>query len=130
VAHGALPPVYHGYRRAVFMAAVAAIVVLIVTAVVGHAAVGLLVTIGLAMGVWNANRVRESAPAVLDGEAVNRRALGASGLRRLAYITGVVVLLAIAFRPIGWTAVLGLALFQLLLVANTVGPLLREVRRG
>jgi hypothetical protein len=112
------------------MAAVAAIVVLIVTAVVGHAAVGLLVTIGLAMGVWNANRVRESAPAVLDGEVVNRRALGASGLRRLAYITGVVVLLAIAFRPIGWTAVLGLALFQLLLVANTVGPLLREVRRG
>lgn len=125
-----MAPVYHGYRRTVIMAGIAAVVVLVGGVVLGHPDIGLLVPVGFALGAWNANRVRELAPRVLPDGVLDRRGLGLSGARRLGYITLLVILIAIGFRPFGWTVVIGLAAFQLLLVANTVGPLLREVRRG
>lgn len=125
-----MAPVYLGYRRTVVMAGIAAAVVLVGSAVLGHPAVGVLVAVGFALGAWNANRVREMAPRVLPGGVLDRRGLGRSGAKRLGYVTLLVILIAIGFRPHGWTVVIGLAAFQLLLVANTVGPLLREVRRG
>lgn len=119
-----------GYRRALVMAAAAGVAALVALTVTGHWAVGVLVAVGLAAGAWNAGRVHLSAPEVLAGGVVHRRALGSAGVRRLGYLTLLVAACALAFQPVGWTVALGLAGFQVILVANTVGALVREVRRG
>ena len=122
--------VARGYRRALVMAAGAGFAALVALCATGHWAIGVLVVLGLAAGAWNAGRVHLSAPEVLAGGVVQKRALGGSGIRRLGYLTLLVVVCALAFRPVGWTVALGLAGFQVILVANTVGALVREVRQG
>lgn len=129
----AAPPlsaVARSYRRTLVLAALLGVVALAVLTVLGQPAVGALVCAGLALGAWNSRRVQESYPRVTPDGVLDRRALSTSSFRRLAAVTFVVVLLAVAFHPVGWSSVLGLAGFQLLLIANTAGPLLREVRRG
>ncbi len=122
--------VARSYRRTLILAAALGLVTLAWLAVLGRPAVGALLCAGLALGAWNSMRVQESFPRVTADGVVDRRALSVSTLRRLASVTFIVLVLAVAFRPVGWSAVLGLAAFQILLVANTAGPLLREVRRG
>lgn len=125
-----LSAVARSYRRTLVLAAAIGLVALVALALSGHPAVGALICAGLGLGAWNSYRVQESYPRVIADGVLNRRAMSGTSLRRLASVTFVVVMLAIAFRPIGWTSAVGLATFQLLLIANTAGPLLREVRRG
>lgn len=125
-----MAPVYHGYRRALLMGGVAAAAALVVGTTLGHVDIGALIALGFLLGAWNANLVRAAAPKVMRDGVLDRRGFGVSGARRLGYVTLIVLLVAIGFRPNGWTVVVGLAAFQLILVANTVGSLLREVRRG
>lgn len=126
----AVPGVYRGYRRALVVAAVLAIATFVALAVIGEPLIGALVLAGFVLGAWNSWRVTESAPKVTAGGTVNVKALGVSGLRRLGYITLVVIAAALAFHPVGWTIVIGLAAFQMVLLAATAGPLMREVNRG
>lgn len=123
-------PLASSYRRTLILAAALGLAVLVVLSLMGHPTVGGLVCAGLALGAWNSYRVQESYPRVLADGILDRRALSSTSFRRLAAVTFVVVLLAVAFHPVGWSSVVGLAAFQVLLVANTAGPLLREVRRG
>lgn len=118
------------YRRTLVLAAVLGVAALVVLSVLGYPAVGALLCVGLGLGAWNSSRVQASYPQVLADGELDRRAMTSSTFRRLGAVTFAVVLLAVAFRPVGWSSVLGLAAFQVLLVANTAGPLLREVRRG
>jgi len=126
----ALSGVARSYRRTLILAAGLGVAALASLIVLGRPIIGVLVCAGLALGAWNSMRVQESFPRVTAEGVVDRRALSLSGLRRLAAVTFVVLVLAVAFHPVGWSAVLGLAAFQVLLVANTAGPLLREVHRG
>jgi hypothetical protein len=119
-----------GYRRALRMAAVAAGVALLGLSLSGRPVVGGLVAFGFLLGGWNSRRIHDSAPRITGSGEVDRRSLTSSGARRLGYVTFIVIVLAVGLRPVGWTVVLGLAGFQLLLVANTAGPLMREVREG
>jgi hypothetical protein len=84
----------------------------------------------LLLGAWNSRQIFSAAPKITASGNVDRRTLTTSGGKRLGYVTLVVIVLAIGLRPVGWTVVLGLAAFQLLLIANTAGPLLHEVREG
>ena len=122
--------IHRGFRRAVAMAGVAAAAAIIGLSVAGHWQAGVFVALGLAAGAWNASKVTQSAPKVLDGGALNKRSMSGSSMARLGYLTVLAAVCALAFKPYGWTIVLGLAAFQLLLIVNTVGSLLREVRRG
>jgi len=130
VAVRTVPSVFGAYRRAVLLAAVLGGLALAGLSVIGQPLVGLFVCLGLGLGGWNSWRVHESAPRIVSQAGVNVRAMSVGGLRRLGYISLVAVALAVAFRPIGWTVVIGLAAYQLLLVAVTAGPLLREVQKG
>lgn len=125
-----MPAVDRGYRRALRMAAVGGVIALVALSVSGNAVIGALIAVGLLLGAWNSRRLFESTPRITAGGNVNRKSLTTSGARRLGYVTLVVIVLAIGLRPVGWTVVLGLAAFQFLLIANTAGPLLREVREG
>lgn len=118
------------YRRALVMAAAAGALSLALLGVTGQPLAGGLICVGLGLGAWNSLQVREAFPRMVTGGVVDRRTLSVGGLRRLGFVTFVALLLAVGFRPVGWTAAIGLAAFQLLMLANTVGPLLREVRKG
>lgn len=129
----AAPPrsaVATSYRRTLVLAGTLGLVALIVSTGLGRPAVGALICAGLALGAWNSRRVQDSYPQVVADGVLDRRAMSTSSFRRLGAVTFVVILLAVAFNPVGWSSVIGLAAFQVLLVANTAGPLLREVRRG
>lgn len=118
------------YRRALVMAAAAGALSLALLGVAGQPLAGGLICAGLGLGAWNSLQVREAFPRMVAGGVVDRRSLSVAGMRRLGFLTFVVLLLAVGFRPVGWTVALGLAAFQLLMLANTAGPLLREVRKG
>ncbi len=118
------------YRRALVMAAAAGALSLALLGVAGQPLAGGLICAGLGLGAWNSLQVRAAFPRMVAGGVVDRRSLSVAGMRRLGFLTFVVLLLAVGFRPVGWTVALGLAAFQLLMLANTAGPLLREVRKG
>lgn len=129
-ATGAYAPVYHGYRRAVLTGAAVAVAAAVVALALGSIQAAIFIPVGTALGVVNSARVREVAPKVVAEGAINRRVLGMSSGKRLAWITLAVLIIAVAFRPAGWTVVLGLAAFQVILVAVTAAPMMREVRQG
>lgn len=112
------------------MATVGGGIALIALSLTGNVVVGVMIAVGLFLGSWNSRRIFTSAPKIAADGSFDRRSLTTSGARRLGYVTLVVVVLAIGLRPTGWTVVIGLAAFQFLLIANTAGPLLREVREG
>lgn len=126
----AMPAVDRAYRRTLRVAAVGGGIALIALSLSGNAVIGAMIVVGLLLGAWNSRRIFTSAPKIAADGSLDRRSLTTSGARRLGYVTLVVVVLAIGLRPAGWTAVIGLAAFQFLLIANTAGPLLREVREG
>jgi hypothetical protein len=124
-----VPSVYRGFRLSLVVGGVAAVVAFVGLAVVGHPAIGALVLGGYALGAWNSWRVVEAGSRLSAGSA-GLRAVSLVSMRRLGYLTVIVIAVAVAFRPIGWTIVIGLAGYQLILVASSLRPLLREVRRG
>lgn len=123
------PSVYRGFRLALVVGGACAIVAFVGLAVTGQPAVGALIVSGYVLGAWNSWRVVEAGNRLSSGTA-GLRSVGFVSLRRLAYITMLVVAVAVALRPVGWTIVIGIAGYQLILVASSIGPLLREVRRG
>lgn len=129
LANGSLVALDRRWRRTLMIAGVLAVVALVAAVAAGTPIVGLCITLGLLLGAWNGHRLHSSAGTVFTGGELQKKALAASGMRRLGYVTFVVILLAVALRPYGWTVVIGLALFQAVLVANTAGLLLQEVRR-
>jgi hypothetical protein len=129
LANSSLVALDRRWRRTLVIATLFAVAALLATVAAGVPTVGACIALGLLLGAWNGHRVHASAGVVFAGGEVHKRALAASGMRRLGYVTFIVILLAVALRPYGWTVVIGLALFQFVLVANTAGLLLREVRR-
>ncbi|MEP6461863.1 MAG: hypothetical protein ABJC62_00270 [Frankiaceae bacterium] len=125
-----MPAVDRGYRRALRMAAVGGGIALLALSIAGNAVIGAMIAAGLLLGAWNSRQIFFAAPKITASGNVDQRKLTTSGGKRLGYVTLVVIVLAIGLRPVGWTVVLGLAAFQLLLIANTAGPLLHEVREG
>jgi hypothetical protein len=49
-------------------------------------------------------------------------------LQRLGALTAVALLIAFAFRPQGFTVLIGLAAFQLLMMGAAAGAMLRQLR--
>jgi hypothetical protein len=118
------------FRRTLIAAIVLGGVSLLACSLLTSYAAGLLICVGLALGAYNARMVaRGAARAATGGRGYRRRRFVGSALGRLGVITAIALLLLIAVHPGGWGVVVGLALFQLLLVGMAAGPLLREVRR-
>ena len=124
-----VPSVYKGFRLALGLGGACAVAAFVALAVAGWPAIGALVLCGYVLGAWNSWRVVEAGHRLSQGNA-GLKSVGFVSMRRLGYITLVVIAVAVAFRPIGWTIVLGLAGYQLILVASSIRPLMREVRRG
>jgi hypothetical protein len=102
--------------------------VVVLTAVLGHVTIGLLITVGLALGAVN-GVLAERAGSRLTADD-DKSTVVAGSMRRLGLIT--IVALAVAFlaRPNGWTVLVGLAVYQLISLLAALGAAAKEARTG
>ena len=104
---------------------------LVVGAGLGEWAAGAFLAIGVGLSLVNAlltelSMIRMTA----SGDDLSRKQFAVSALARLAVVSGVALVLVIAFWPVGGFVLGGLALFQLLTIALTGFPLLKELRES
>jgi hypothetical protein len=101
-------------------------------ALTGYPIAGLFICVGLGLGGWNSRRLWTDTQKLVDGSQTPgekwRGPAAQSTARRLGLITLIAFLVAVAYRPLGWTVVLGLLVFQLLLMATLAAPLRKVVR--
>jgi hypothetical protein len=124
--------VARGYRFALILAVVVGAVAVVVSAATGHWLAGIFICVGLGLGGWNSRRLWTDTLRLTDGSAQagdrwRGPAVGASA-RRLGLVTLLGFLIALAYRPLGWTVFLGLLVFQIVMVAMVAPPLKRVIR--
>lgn len=113
-------------RRPVLIAVAVGIVGLVVCTVLGHPVMGILGVVGLGLGLLNTRLLQKSVAKVIASENPSRKAVGFSSVPRLMGITAIAVALGIFLRPDGLGVFFGLAVFQVIIVANTAMPVLKE----
>ena len=123
--------VARGYRFALILAAVVGAAAVVVSTVTGHWLAGVFISVGLGLGAWNSRRLWNdtkllTSGAATAGDRVRGPALAASA-KRLGLITLLAFLIALAYRPLGWTVFLGLVVFQVVMVVAVLPPLKRIV---
>jgi hypothetical protein len=116
------------YRLALIVCPVAGLTGLIVLSVLGRPVAGAAFCVGLFMGFVNSRMVIAQAAKFTQMENPNKRALTFGVLQRLGVLTAIALLIAFAFRPQGFTVLIGLAAFQLLMMGSTAGSMVRQLR--
>jgi len=119
----------NAFRTSLIVGVALGVIALVAGAVLGFVGFAAFGCIGLVLGAGNnilvQRAVLHQAAADLPSKAALVRGVGA----RLALITGISVVLALAFYPTGLGTFLGLAVFQ---VINTIAgsvPALKELRQ-
>jgi hypothetical protein len=107
---------------------VAGLTGLIVLSVLGYPVAGAAFCVGLFMGFINSRMVIAQAAKFTRLENPDKRALAFGVLQRLGVLTAVALLIAFAFRPQGFTVLIGLAFFQLLMMGAATGAMVRQLR--
>jgi hypothetical protein len=124
--------VARGYRFALVSAALVGAAALVTTALTGYPLAGLFICVGLGLGGWNSRRLWTDTQTLVDGsQTPGERWHGPAATataKRLGLITIIAFLVALAYRPLGWTVFLGLLVFQVLLMVMLAAPLRRVVR--
>jgi hypothetical protein len=114
--------------RTLVLPAVLGLVAIAVASLAGNAVIGLLITVGLALGAVN-GLLQERAAARLRPDDDKSVIIGGS-MRRLGLITVIALAIVILARPNGWTVLIGLAAYQLLTLAAALGAAAKEARTG
>jgi hypothetical protein len=104
------------------------VVAIVLTAALGHPMLGLLLTVGLALGAVN-GLMQERDIARLT-PADDRSTVVSRAMRRLGIITVIALVIVVAARPNGWTVLVGLAVYQLISLAAALGAAAKEARTG
>lgn len=117
------------YRGTLLGSAVAALIALIAGFAFGFPTLGLGAAVGLLLGLANALGMRQMAAKVSAIGGPKRPAVFSS-LRRLGLITVAVFALILVSRRLGLAAVVGLGVFQFLLVVSSSRVLLRALREA
>ena len=126
----ALRAAARNYNRLLVIAAGLGIVSLLVLAVAGKWVAGVMICMGLGLGIVNSLLVQRSlATAIIAGDP-NKRGLAMGVLKRLSVTSLVAFVIALVYQPYGWLVFLGLAVFQMLIMATVFSGLVREVRRS
>lgn len=115
-------------RKVAVIAAGLGVVGGIAMALLGYPLMAVFLVAGLALGLLNAVLLRRAAVlyATAAGAGKGRFAMGALG--RLALITGLALAVGVLVQPDGLGVFIGLAVFQLLMVATALVPLLKDLR--
>ena len=129
--------VARGYRFALLVAFALGAAAVVVSALTGYVLAGLFICVGLGLGGWNSRRLWGDTEKLVSaaGEGGSQAAgekwrgpAASASAKRLGLITLIAFLVAIAYRPLGWTVFIGLLVFQVVLMAALARPLSRVVR--
>lgn len=118
-------------RRAAVGACVVGVLALIVALPLGYLGAAAFGCLGLALGMLNSRLVQLSVVrfARMESSRPKRQFLG-SVVFRLALITVLAMAVALLFRPEGIGVIVGLGVFQLLMVVIAALPMIREMRHS
>ncbi|HEX4226392.1 MAG TPA: hypothetical protein VHZ97_28780 [Pseudonocardiaceae bacterium] len=116
-------------RRPVLVSAGFAVVGIALGAVFGHVVMGILFLIGLVLGLANARMLHRAALRAISEQNSTKRAMAGSSLQRLLVITIIALALGFFVRPDGLGVFFGLVVFQLIFVAHTLLPVMKERRK-
>lgn len=117
-------------RRLAVIAGGIGVVGVAVLAPMGHLGLALFGLLGLALGLGNIALVHRSAARFAGSEDLHRKRRSAGGvLGRLAVISLIAVAIAALVRPEGLGVLMGLVVFQFVMIATTLVPLVKELWR-
>ena len=118
------------YRRAVVVACGLGVLALIVSIPLGQLPAVAFGCLGLGLGMLNSRLVQLSVVRFAQSTSSRpKRQFVGSVVGRLAFITVVAFAVALVFRPAGLGVVVGLALFQLLMIVVASIPMIKEMKR-
>jgi hypothetical protein len=115
-------------RRPVLISVAVGVVGLVVCGLLGHIVMGILGVVGMGLGLLNTRLLQRSVVKVIASENPSRKAIGFSSVPRLMLITAAAVALGVFVRPDGLGVFFGLAIFQVIMMGNTVMPVVKERR--
>ena len=124
----ALADVAKRYRLVLIVCPIAGLAGLILLSVLGYPVAGAAFCVGLFMGFINSRMVIAQAAKFTQLENPDKRALAFGVLQRLGALTAIALLIAFAFRPQGFAVLIGLAVFQLLMMGAAAGAMVRQLR--
>jgi ATP synthase I chain len=113
-------------RRPLLVSLVVGAAGLLVCGLFGHIVMGILIVIGLGLGVLNTRLLQRSVVKVISSENPNKKAIGRSSVPRLFFIAMLAIALGIFVKPDGFGVFFGLAAFQVIILATTVTPVIKE----
>lgn len=118
-AHFTLPNIHDVARRTVAAALIVGIALLVGCISFGYALVGIGTCIGVALGVFNFRMTGNSVARAAASDVENKkRPLALNTLGRLGIITVVTLGLLLVSHQLGLGILIGLAVFQVLLLVN------------
>jgi hypothetical protein len=124
--------VARSYRFALIIAALIGVAAMVACTLTGYPLAGMFICVGLALGSWNSRRLWTDTEKLVDGSQTPgekwRGPAATSTAKRLGLITLIAFLVALAYRPLGWTVFVGLLVFQVLLMGMLANPLRKVVR--
>ena len=113
-------------RRPVIVAMFVGAAGLLVCGLFGHIVMGILLIVGLGLGVLNTRMLQRSVVKVISSENPSRKAIGRSSMPRLLFITALAIAFGIFLKPDGFGVFVGLAAFQVIILATTITPVMKE----
>ena len=126
--------VARSYRFTLIIAAAIGVAAMLACTLTGYPLAGMFICVGLALGSWNSRRLWTDTEKLVDGTKTPgekwRGPAAVASAKRLGLITIFAFLVALAYRPLGWTVFLGLLVFQVLMISLLARPLSRVVRPG
>ncbi|MBV9369379.1 MAG: hypothetical protein JO074_06095 [Frankiales bacterium] len=126
--------VARGYRLALVLAGLIGVAALAICALTGYPFAGFFIAVGLGLGSCFFCNDWEATEKLVDGTQTPgekwRGPAAVASAKRLGLITVFAFLVALAYRPLGWTVFLGLLVFQVLMISLLAKPLSRVVRPG
>jgi hypothetical protein len=115
-------------RRPLIISVVVGVAGLVVCALLHHPVMGILGCIGLGLGLFNGRMLQKATVRAISGDNPNRRTMIGNSAQRLMIITLIALALGFFVRPDGLGVFVGLAVYQLINIANTAAPVVKELR--
>jgi hypothetical protein len=115
-------------RRPLIICTVVGVAALVVCSILGHPVMGILGCIGLGLGLFNGRMLQKATVKAISEANPSKRAMIGSSAQRLMIITVIAFALGFFVRPDGLGVFVGLAVYQLINIANTAAPVVKELR--
>jgi hypothetical protein len=115
-------------RRSVIVSAVLGIAAIVGAAFAGHVLFGVFCCVGLALGAVNNRMLQKSVIRFATAGNPSKKRFRRGVVGRLGAVTLVAIGLAVLVRPEGLGVIVGLAVFQVLMLVGAAIPVMRSLR--